>query len=37
MVKQGFEIGRPSLTGLGLTIEGGALTTATIGGSGVHL
>ncbi len=32
-IEQGFEMGRPSLIALGLTIEGGALAAATIGGS----
>ena len=32
-IEQGFEMGRPSLIVLGLTIEAGALTAATIGGS----
>jgi trans-2,3-dihydro-3-hydroxyanthranilate isomerase len=32
-IEQGFEMGRPSLMALGLTIEGGALAAATIGGS----
>ena len=32
-IEQGFEMGRPSLIALGLTIEGGALASATIGGS----
>ena len=32
-IEQGFEMGRPSLIVLGLTIEEGALTAATIGGS----
>ena len=32
-IEQGFEMGRPSLISLGLTIENGALTSATIGGS----
>jgi trans-2,3-dihydro-3-hydroxyanthranilate isomerase len=32
-IEQGFEMGRPSLIALGLTIEAGALTAATIGGS----
>jgi trans-2,3-dihydro-3-hydroxyanthranilate isomerase len=31
-IEQGFEMGRPSLIALGLTIEAGALTAATIGG-----
>jgi trans-2,3-dihydro-3-hydroxyanthranilate isomerase len=32
-IEQGFEMGRPSLIALGLTIERGALASATIGGS----
>jgi trans-2,3-dihydro-3-hydroxyanthranilate isomerase len=32
-IEQGFEMGRPSLIILGLTIEAGALSAATIGGS----
>jgi len=32
-IEQGFEMGRPSLIALGLTIEAGALRAATIGGS----
>jgi trans-2,3-dihydro-3-hydroxyanthranilate isomerase len=32
-IEQGFEMGRASLIALGLTIEAGALTAATIGGS----
>ena len=32
-IEQGFEMGRPSLIALGLVIEDGALTSATIGGS----
>ena len=32
-IEQGFEMGRPSLIALGLTIENGALVSATIGGS----
>jgi trans-2,3-dihydro-3-hydroxyanthranilate isomerase len=33
VIEQGFEMGRPSLIALGLLIEGGALASATIGGS----
>jgi len=33
IIEQGFEMGRPSLIALGLTIENGALASATIGGS----
>ena len=32
-IEQGFEMGRPSLIALGLDVEGGALRSATIGGS----
>jgi trans-2,3-dihydro-3-hydroxyanthranilate isomerase len=32
-IEQGFEMGRPSIIALGLTIEAGALRSATIGGS----
>jgi trans-2,3-dihydro-3-hydroxyanthranilate isomerase len=32
-IEQGFEMGRPSLISLGLEVEGGALLSATIGGS----
>jgi trans-2,3-dihydro-3-hydroxyanthranilate isomerase len=32
-IEQGFEMGRPSLIALGLTIEAGVLRSATIGGS----
>jgi len=32
-IEQGFEMGRPSLIALGLTIEAGTLEAATIGGS----
>jgi trans-2,3-dihydro-3-hydroxyanthranilate isomerase len=35
VIEQGFEMGRPSLISLGLEVEGGALRTATIGGSAV--
>jgi trans-2,3-dihydro-3-hydroxyanthranilate isomerase len=33
IIEQGFEMGRPSLIALGLEVEGGALRSATIGGS----
>jgi trans-2,3-dihydro-3-hydroxyanthranilate isomerase len=36
-IEQGFEMGRPSLIALGLTIEAGALKGVTIGGSVVIL
>jgi len=32
-IEQGFEMGRPSLISLGLTVENGAVISATIGGS----
>ncbi len=35
VIEQGFEMGRPSLISLGLEVEGGALTGATIGGAAV--
>ncbi|HXT08018.1 MAG TPA: PhzF family phenazine biosynthesis protein [Roseiarcus sp.] len=35
VIEQGYEMGRPSLISLGLEIEGGALKSATIGGSAV--
>ncbi len=35
IVEQGYEMGRPSQIVLGLTVEGGELTRATIGGSAV--
>jgi trans-2,3-dihydro-3-hydroxyanthranilate isomerase len=35
VIEQGFEMGRPSLIELGLSVSGGALTGATIGGSAV--
>jgi trans-2,3-dihydro-3-hydroxyanthranilate isomerase len=35
VVEQGFEMGRPSVISLGLEVEGGALRSATIGGSAV--
>ena len=34
-IGQGFEMGRPSVVELGLTIDGGVLTAGTIGGSAV--
>jgi trans-2,3-dihydro-3-hydroxyanthranilate isomerase len=34
-IEQGYEMGRPSLITLGLTLEGGALTAGTIGGGAV--
>jgi len=36
-IEKGFEMGRPSLIALGLTIEAGALSAATVGGSVVIL
>jgi trans-2,3-dihydro-3-hydroxyanthranilate isomerase len=35
VIEQGFEMGRPSLILLGMSVEGGALRAATIGGSAV--
>ena len=35
LIEQGVEMGRPSLISLGLVVEGGALQSATIGGSAV--
>jgi len=35
VIEQGYEMGRPSLIELKLTLAGGALTTATIGGPAV--
>ena len=35
IIEQGYEMGRPSLISLGLVVEGGALASATIGGSAV--
>jgi len=35
IIEQGLEMGRPSFISLGLAVEGGALTSATIGGSAV--
>ena len=35
IIEQGYEMGRPSLISLGLEIEAGALTSATIGGAAV--
>jgi trans-2,3-dihydro-3-hydroxyanthranilate isomerase len=34
-IEQGYEMGRPSLMRLGLTMRGGALTAATVGGDAV--
>ncbi len=34
-IEQGYEIGRPSLIELGLTVRGGALTAASVGGGAV--
>jgi len=34
-IEQGFEMGRPSIIDLGITVEGVALTSVTIGGSAV--
>jgi trans-2,3-dihydro-3-hydroxyanthranilate isomerase len=35
VIEQGVEMGRPSMIGLGLEVEGGALKSASIGGSAV--
>jgi trans-2,3-dihydro-3-hydroxyanthranilate isomerase len=35
VIEQGYEMGRPSQIELGMTVEGGALTSATIGGSAI--
>jgi len=35
VIEQGYEMGRPSQIELGMTIEGGALTSATIGGGAI--
>jgi predicted PhzF superfamily epimerase YddE/YHI9 len=35
LLEQGFEMGRPSLMTLGFVVEGGALRSASIGGSAV--
>jgi len=35
IIEQGYEMGRPSQIELGMTMEGGALTRATIGGSAI--
>jgi len=35
IIEQGYEMGRPSLITLGLEVSGGALTSASIGGSAV--
>jgi trans-2,3-dihydro-3-hydroxyanthranilate isomerase len=34
-IEQGYEMGRPSLIRLGMTLQGGALTAGSIGGSAV--
>ncbi len=34
-IEQGYEMGRPSLIRLGLTLQGGALTAGTVGGGAV--
>lgn len=34
-IEQGYEMGRPSLIKLGMTVQGGALTAGSIGGSAV--
>ena len=35
VIEQGYKMGRPSLIELGMTVQGGTLTRATIGGSAV--
>ena len=35
VIEQGYEMGRPSQIELGMTVEGGTLTRATIGGSAI--
>jgi len=35
VIEQGVEMGRPSVIALGLEVEGGALRSASIGGSAV--
>ena len=35
IVEQGFAMGRPSLINLGMTVEGGALVAASIGGAAI--
>jgi len=35
VIEQGYEMGRPSQIELGMTVEGGVLTKATIGGSAI--
>jgi trans-2,3-dihydro-3-hydroxyanthranilate isomerase len=35
VIEQGYEMGRPSQITLGLSVEGGRLTRATIGGSAI--
>lgn len=37
IIEQGFEMGRPSLIRLGMTVEGGALTAVRIGGHAVEV
>jgi trans-2,3-dihydro-3-hydroxyanthranilate isomerase len=35
VIEQGYEMGRPSQIELGLAMQGGTLTSATIGGSAI--
>ena len=35
VIEQGFEMGRPSLIELGITVRGGALASASVGGPAV--
>ena len=37
VIEQGFEMGRPSLIALGMTVRGGRLIEATIGGSAIRV
>ena len=37
VIEQGFEMGRPSLIRLGMTVAGGALTAVRIGGNAVKV
>jgi trans-2,3-dihydro-3-hydroxyanthranilate isomerase len=35
VIEQGYEMGRPSQIELGMTVDGGTLTRATIGGAAI--
>ena len=37
IIEQGFEMGRPSLIRLGMTVEGGKLSVVRIGGNAVEV